>query len=58
LLNTDIFLLTFRSCNRTPDDLALIYEELLHIKALHHLSTTVSDLIWLEFDRLLSGGRG
>ncbi|XP_074622292.1 rap guanine nucleotide exchange factor 4-like isoform X2 [Acropora palmata] len=30
-----------RSCNRTPDDLALIYEELLHIKALHHLSTTV-----------------
>uniref|UniRef100_A0A3B3VIZ9 Rap guanine nucleotide exchange factor 4 n=1 Tax=Poecilia latipinna TaxID=48699 RepID=A0A3B3VIZ9_9TELE len=26
---------------RTPDDLEIIYEELLHIKALSHLSTTV-----------------
>lgn len=27
---------------RTADDLEIIYEELLHIKALSHLSTTVS----------------
>lgn len=27
---------------RTSDDLEIIYEELLHIKALSHLSTTVS----------------
>lgn len=28
---------------RTADDLEIIYEELLHIKALSHLSTTVSE---------------
>ncbi|XP_068744447.1 rap guanine nucleotide exchange factor 4-like isoform X2 [Montipora capricornis] len=30
-----------RSCDRNSDDLALIYEELVHIKALQHLSTTI-----------------
>lgn len=29
---------------RTADDLEIIYEELLHIKALSHLSTTVSTM--------------
>lgn len=29
------------SCERTPEDLEIIYEELLHIKALSHLSTMV-----------------
>lgn len=32
----------FRPSERTADDLEIIYEELLHIKALSHLSTTVS----------------
>lgn len=31
-----------RPGQRTVDDLEIIYEELLHIKALSHLSTTVS----------------
>ena len=31
-----------RPGQRTADDLEIIYEELLHIKALSHLSTTVS----------------
>ncbi|CAG09962.1 unnamed protein product, partial [Tetraodon nigroviridis] len=33
--------LTRRPSERTADDLEIIYEELLHIKALSHLSTTV-----------------
>ena len=32
----------FRSTDRTEDDLSLIYDELVHIKALQHLSTMVS----------------
>lgn len=32
----------YRPGQRTVDDLEIIYEELLHIKALSHLSTTVS----------------
>lgn len=32
---------------RTADDLEIIYEELLHIKALSHLSTTVSFLSYV-----------
>lgn len=32
-----------RPGQRTVDDLEIIYEELLHIKALSHLSTTVSE---------------
>lgn len=32
----------FSPSERTADDLEFIYEELLHIKALSHLSTTVS----------------
>jgi Rap guanine nucleotide exchange factor 4 len=31
----------FRTADRTPEDLEQIYEELLHIKALSHLSTMV-----------------
>jgi len=31
----------FRSSDRTPEDVELIYEELLHIKALSHLSSMV-----------------
>lgn len=34
-----------RPGQRTVDDLEIIYEELLHIKALSHLSTTVSCLL-------------
>lgn len=34
-----------RPGQRTVDDLEIIYEELLHIKALSHLSTTVSCLM-------------
>ncbi len=30
-----------RTHDRTPDDLEIIYEELVHIRALSHLSTTV-----------------
>lgn len=43
-----ISLLLFFLCRpgqRTVDDLEIIYEELLHIKALSHLSTTVSCLL-------------
>lgn len=36
------FTLFSRPGQRTVDDLEIIYEELLHIKALSHLSTTVS----------------
>lgn len=32
----------FSPSERTADDLEVIHEELLHIKALSHLSTTVS----------------
>ena len=35
--------LCFSCSERNSDDLALIYEELVHIKALQHLSTMVSD---------------
>lgn len=35
------FLHTFRPVDRSSDDLEVIYEELLHIKALSHLSTMV-----------------
>lgn len=34
--------LTYRPGQRTGDDLEIIYDELLHIKALAHLSNTVS----------------
>lgn len=37
-----IHFLLFSPSERTADDLEIIYEELLHIKALTHLSTTVS----------------
>ena len=30
-----------RTHDRSPDDLEIIYEELVHIRALSHLSTTV-----------------
>lgn len=36
-----------RPGQRTVDDLEIIYEELLHIKALSHLSTTVSLLYFM-----------
>lgn len=36
------YLLFYSPSERTADDLEIIYEELLHIKALSHLSTTVS----------------
>lgn len=41
-------LFTFSLCRpgqRTVDDLEIIYEELIHIKALSHLSTTVGCLL-------------
>lgn len=38
-------LLFFSPAERTADDLEIIYEELLHIKALSHLSTTVSTTV-------------
>lgn len=31
----------YRTHDRSPDDLEIIYEELVHIRALSHLSTTV-----------------
>lgn len=34
-----------RPGQRTGDDLEIIYDELLHIKALAHLSNTVSQLV-------------
>lgn len=33
--------LRFSSMDRTQDDLSLIYDELMHIKAFQHLSTMV-----------------
>lgn len=39
------YLFLCRPGQRTVDDLEIIYEELLHIKALSHLSTTVSGLL-------------
>lgn len=47
-----LFLLC-RPGQRTVDDLEIIYEELLHIKALSHLSTTVS----LRLVELIRGAR-
>lgn len=41
MLSVTYFLFSSPS-ERTADDLEIIYEELLHIKALSHLSTTVS----------------
>lgn len=38
-----------RPGQRTVDDLEIIYEELIHIKALSHLSTTVSVLVVVFF---------
>lgn len=38
-----------RPGQRTGDDLEIIYDELLHIKALAHLSNTVSQLVHLTF---------
>lgn len=38
-----------RPGQRTGDDLEIIYDELLHIKALAHLSNTVSQLIHFSF---------
>lgn len=35
----------FRPGQRTAEDLEIIYDELLHIKALSHLSNTVSLLL-------------
>lgn len=37
-----IIVFLYRPGQRTVDDLEIIYDELLHIKALSHLSTTVS----------------
>lgn len=42
MISVTCFLLSSPS-ERTADDLEIIYEELLHIKALSHLSTTVSE---------------
>lgn len=36
-----LWICCFRSHERTPDDLEIIYEELLHIRALTHLSNSV-----------------
>lgn len=38
-----------RPGQRTGDDLEIIYDELLHIKALAHLSNTVSQLVHFSF---------
>lgn len=38
-----------RPGQRTGDDLEIIYDELLHIKALAHLSNTVSQLVCHSF---------
>lgn len=38
-----------RPGQRTADDLEIIYDELLHIKALSHLSNTVSQLLHFLF---------
>lgn len=38
-----------RPGQRTGDDLEIIYDELLHIKALAHLSNTVSQLVHFRF---------
>ena len=35
------FVIIYRIKERSPDDLEIIYEELVHIRALAHLSTTV-----------------
>lgn len=42
----------FSPSERTADDLEIIYEELLHIKALSHLSTTVST-VYLHYVTIL-----
>jgi len=34
-------MVSYRIKERSPDDLEIIYEELVHIRALAHLSTTV-----------------
>lgn len=51
-----------RPGQRTMDDLEIIYEELLHIKALSHLSTTVSCLLaehgWGYFELNAQWGLG
>ena len=37
----DLFVFAFRPHERTIDDLEIIYDELLHVKALSHLSSVV-----------------
>lgn len=41
---TNLCVCVCRPGQRTGDDLEIIYDELLHIKALAHLSNTVSQL--------------
>lgn len=40
-VNNKSFVFLYRSHERTADDLETIYEELLHIRALSHLSNSV-----------------
>lgn len=42
VISSFTYILFSSPSERTADDLEIIYEELLHIKALSHLSTTVS----------------
>lgn len=48
----DSFCVSFRPPERAADDMEIIYEELLNIKALSHLSTTVSPAYPEECDTL------
>lgn len=51
--------LVCRPGQRTGDDLEIIYDELLHIKALAHLSNTVSRLACFPLkQRYKDGGAG
>lgn len=40
-INSSYLYLSFRSHERTPEELELVFEELLHIPALSHLSTSI-----------------